>query len=139
MAAVAAAVLAAGVGAGTWVVSEQRVQDIRNQNAQVDAVLAAADARLISRDMGGGRVTLVVSPSHNAAVAVLNGLTAPGDDKSYALWMIDPGFKSVGISPSGTGRFYVPNLGKSFAITKEPRGGSPQPTLPAMVDQPIEL
>ena len=67
----AAAVLAFGVGVGTWTIAQQGV---RPENARIDAVLAAPDARLVSSEMAGGRVTLIVSPSRNAAVAVLNGL-----------------------------------------------------------------
>jgi len=140
LSAVAAAVLAAGAGVGTWVVADQRLDDVRTQNARVDAVLAASDARLISQDMGGGHVTLVVSPSRNAAVALLDGLTPPGDDKSYQLWMIKSGAaESVGVTNSGSGRFYVSSLGKAFGITAEPRGGSKTPTLPALVGPQINL
>jgi hypothetical protein len=101
------------------------VRDLRAEDARVDAVLAASDARLVGGDMGGGRVTVVVSPSRNAAVAVLDGLAAPGDGRSYQLWMIDNGrYTSVDVLDSGTGRTYVAGLAPSFGITREPAGGS---------------
>ncbi|UWZ36931.1 anti-sigma factor [Dactylosporangium roseum] len=128
--AVAAAVLAAGVGAGTWVVAQQQVTNLRDESARVDAVLAAADARLVSKDMGGGRVTVVVSPSRDAAVAVLDGLSSPGDGKAYQLWMIGDSPRHAGLVPSGTGRVYVPFLAKAFGVTVEPANGSTKPSSP---------
>ncbi len=128
---VAAAVLAAGVGVGTWAVVEQGNQQ---ENARIDAVLAAPDARLVSSEMAGGRVTLIVSPSRNAAVALLNGLDDPGSDNSYQLWMVggsEP-FRSVGVIPGGNGRQFVDGLAPEFAVTKEPSAGSATPSLPAV-------
>ncbi|MDG6101071.1 anti-sigma factor [Dactylosporangium aurantiacum] len=128
VAGVAAAVLAAGVGVGTWTVAQQGV---RQENARIDGVLAAPDARLVSAEMGGGRVTLVVSPSRDAAVAVLDGLDDPGADKDYQLWMLDSaGPRSVGVVAGGTGRRYIEGLASGFAVTKEPAGGSDRPTEP---------
>jgi hypothetical protein len=130
---IAAAILAAGASIGTWVLAEQGADRLRTENTQVDALLAAADARLVSTDMAGGRVTVIFSPSRNAAVAVLDGLKAPGSGKTYQLWMIDgSAARDVGRSRSGTGRFYIPTLAPSFGVTTEPAGGSKTPTLPAV-------
>ncbi|GAB3867592.1 anti-sigma factor domain-containing protein [Dactylosporangium cerinum] len=126
--AVAAAVLAVGVGVGTWTIAQNGVQQ---ENARIDAVLAAPDARLVSSEMAGGRVTLIVSPSRNAAVAVLDGLEDPGADKDYQLWMIgDAGPKDVGVIPGGTGRKYINGLAPSFGVTKEREGGADKPSEP---------
>lgn len=126
---VAAAVLAAGVGVGTWSIAEQGV---RRENARIDAVLAAPDARLVSSEMAGGRVTLIVSASRNAAVALLNGLDDPGSGKDYQLWMINGsgGATSVGLVDAGSGRRYFTGLASAFGVTKEPSGGSNTPTKP---------
>ncbi|WP_327007036.1 anti-sigma factor [Dactylosporangium sp. NBC_01737] len=124
---VAAAVLAAGVGVGTWAVVEQGNQQ---ENARIDAVLAAPDARLVSSEMAGGRVTLIVSPSRNAAVAVLDGLEDPGSDKDYQLWMIGDTARDVGVIPGGTGRKYINGLAPSFGVTKERTGGAETPSSP---------
>ncbi|MET7422433.1 anti-sigma factor [Dactylosporangium sp. NPDC005555] len=125
--AVAAAVLAAGVGVGTWTVAQHGVQQ---ENARIDAVLAAPDARLVSSEMAGGRVTLIVSPSRNAAVAVLDGLADPGADKDYQLWMIGgAGPQPVGVIPGGSGRQYITSVAPTFAVTREPAGGSATPSL----------
>jgi hypothetical protein len=126
--AVAAAVLAFGVGVGTWTVARDGVQQ---ENARIDAVLAAPDARLVSSEMAGGRVTLIVSPSRNAAVALLNGLNDPGSDKAYQLWMVDDvTAHDVGVVPGGTGRQYISGLAPTFAVTVEPSAGSERPSRP---------
>jgi anti-sigma-K factor RskA len=124
----AAAVLATGVGFGTWTVAQDGIQ---RENARIDAVLAAPDARLVSSEMAGGRVTLIVSPSRNAAVAVLDGLDDPGADKDYQLWMTGSGDpRDVGTVDTGTGRQYIAGLAPGFAVTKEPSGGSTVPSPP---------
>ncbi|WP_432833849.1 anti-sigma factor [Dactylosporangium sp. CA-092794] len=132
--AAAAVVLVAGASVGTWAVVQQRYA---SDNAQVDAVLAAADARLVSASMRGGRVTVVVSPSRNAAVAVLDGLSAPGDGKIYQLWMIGTTPRDVGKTPSGTGRFFIRGVDPVFGLSLEPAGGSKEPTNP--VGDPLVL
>jgi anti-sigma-K factor RskA len=135
-AAVAAGIMAVGVGAATWAVSQQQIQAERKQIADVQGVLGAPDARLVASDMAGGRVTLVVSPSHDAAVAVLSGLASPGQERLYQLWMIGgtPQPKSVGMLPvaQGSGTTYIRGLGgaSTFAISREKAGGATQPSAP---------
>jgi anti-sigma-K factor RskA len=125
-AAVAAGIMAVGVGTATWVVSQQEVKAEREQNARVQAVLGAPDARLVASDMAGGRVTLVVSPSRDAAVAVLDGLAPPGSERLYQLWMIggtQQQYRSVGKLPvaQGSGTTYIKGLGgaPTFGVSRE--------------------
>jgi anti-sigma factor RsiW len=133
-AAVAAGIMAVGVGAATWVVSEQRVREQRQQLADVRSVLGAADVRLVATDMAGGRVTLVVSPSRDAAVAVLSGLVSPGSRQVYQLWMIGgaPAPQSVGMLPvgQGSGTTYIKGFGSAttFAVSREKAGGAQAPS-----------
>jgi anti-sigma factor RsiW len=134
-AAVAAGVVGLGVGAGTWAVSEQRLKAERVASAQVQAVLGAPDARLVKAQMAGGEVSLVVSPSKDAAVAVLSGLSAPPPDHVYQLWMVGGGYKaahSVGTLDTGDGRQYIDGLNgaTTFALSSEVTGGSTVPTQP---------
>ncbi|MER7273658.1 anti-sigma factor [Dactylosporangium sp. NPDC000244] len=124
VASVAAAVLfAGGVGTGTWAITRQH---FINQTSQVDAVLAAADARAVTQDVEGGRITMIISPSHDAAVALLSDLKPPKG--SYQLWMIDATARPVGLTESGSGRFYIRGLAPTFGLSKEPKGGSKTPT-----------
>jgi anti-sigma factor RsiW len=141
---VAAAVLATGASAGTWAITNQQLVAERRETANIDAVLAAADARLVSQAVSGGRVTMVVSPSRNAAVAVLDGLEAPGKDKSYQVWMIDESasstsakYRNVGLTRSGAGRFYVEGVAPAFGVSKEPKAG--KATTPTEVVGKLDL
>ncbi|MGI5246498.1 anti-sigma factor [Dactylosporangium sp. CA-139066] len=124
---VAAAVLAAGASVATWAVAEREIAAERATQASIDAVLASADARLVQGRMQGGQVTMVVSPSRDAAVAVLDGFAPPGDGKTYQLWMIGDSARDVGLS-SGTGRYYIKGLADQFGVSREPEGGSKAPT-----------
>nr|BFE64128.1 hypothetical protein GCM10020063_086540 [Dactylosporangium thailandense] len=120
--AAAAVLFAAGVGTGTWALTRQH---FINQTSQVDAVLAAADAHAVTQDVEGGRITMIISPSHDAGVALLSGLTPPGPDESYQLWMIDSGFRQVGEATTGSGRFYVKGLTPKFGLSRERKGSRP--------------
>lgn len=139
--AVAATVLAAGAGTATWTVMDGQVRDARERNTRIEALLAAPDARLVATDLAGGRVSLVVSPSRNAAVAVLQGLESPGRARAYQLWVIDGAPKSVGLLPAdrGTGRAYISELGNAnaFAVSREPAAGSRTPSDP--VGEPLTI
>jgi anti-sigma-K factor RskA len=132
-AAVAAVVVGAGVGTATWVVSNQQVKQERVAAQQVQAVLGAPDAKLVSSSVEGGAISLIVSPSHNAAVAVLNGLASPDDAHAYQLWMISgSGPTDVGLlNPGeGSGQVYIPDLfgASTFGLSREDKAGSPRPT-----------
>lgn len=134
-AAVAASVIGVGVGAGTWAISEQRLKAERVASANVQAVLGAPDARLVKAPMAGGEVTLVVSPSKDAAVAVLSGLSAPPPDHLYQLWMVGGQYQnphSVGTLEigKGDGRQYIDGLNgaTTFAVSNEVAPSADQPT-----------
>jgi hypothetical protein len=118
----AAVLFAAGVGGGTWALTRQHYT---SQSSQIDAVLAAADARLVSQEVEGGRVTMVFSPSRDAGVAVLSNLKQPAG--SYQLWMVDSSARSVGYTEQGSGRFYIKGLAPVFGLSKERKGGSTTP------------
>jgi hypothetical protein len=145
VAAVAAGVVGAGVGFATWSISDQRVRDAQTEAAQsrrIADVLAAPDAVARTKEMGGGRVTLVVSRSQNRAVAVLAGLRTPGEDKLYQLWLEPAGsttMKSAGMLTAGRGdaRVVIDPVGNAdaFGLSIEPAPrGSQTPTLTAIVD-----
>jgi len=133
VAAVAASVLGAGVGTGTWVVADQKADNERQINAQMQAVVSAPDAKLLSKDLpGGGRISFIVSPSRDAGVAVLSGMPPAGVNKIYQLWMTGgstPTALSVG-TLEGDGSKYIDGLqgAAEFAVSREPAGGSATPT-----------
>jgi anti-sigma factor RsiW len=136
-AAVAASILGVGVGAGTWTISEQRLKAERVANAQFQSVLSAPDARLVKGQMAGGEVSLVVSPSRDAAVVVLSGLSAPPPDHVYQLWMVGGGYQTphpvddLGFG-KGDGRQYIDGLNGAtrFAVSDEDHEGATAPHTP---------
>ena len=137
--ALAAAILAVALAAvGAWGVSLHRTVDqVTAQAAGLTSVLTAADATSTSAPVqGGGRGTVVVSRSQGAAVFLGSDLAAPGADKTYQLWFIDPAglARSAGVVRPGPGGSVAAMLegplGTSTAVglTVEPAGGSAAPT-----------
>jgi anti-sigma-K factor RskA len=120
LAAAVAAVVAVGVGAGTYTIQERRVRHAQ----EISAVLGAPDARTHSEPAsGGGQVRVVVSPSKREVVAYLSDLPAPGAGHSYQLWLIQgsAGPKNMGIVMSGNAMELIPNLNgaDTFAVSRE--------------------
>ncbi len=149
-AAVAAGVVALGGMATVWVVQEGRVGDARQQaqqlasdQARLNAVLAAGDARLRTANVpGGGRVTVAMSPSLDDGVVLISDLPAPPEGKAYQLWLIEgTSTTSVGVMAAGqrSGAALLESLGSAdtFGVTVEPVGGSPRPTSPPVAGVPL--
>jgi anti-sigma-K factor RskA len=129
-AAVAAGIIAVGAAVGTWSVDQQRVRDAHAQARQVTDLLAAPDVRVRTTTVDGGQVTVIVSPSRNAGVAVLDGLPAPGSAKAYELWLIRSGKpEKAAVLAAGQGTATVPiapiDNAEKFAVSREQKGGSP--------------
>jgi anti-sigma-K factor RskA len=146
VAAAAAAVLAVGASAATWVASDLRVRDERaraqalaDQQAQINAVFAAGDVQLRTATVaGGGRVTVATSRSRDAGVVVMSDLPILPAGKAYQLWLLAPNTAtSAGVLTVGqhSGVTVVRGTGaaQSVAVTVEPAGGSPQPTSAPLV------
>ena len=96
-------------------------------------MLSASDAKLVQADVAGGRVSLIVSPARDAAVAVLSGLRSPGKNMAYQLWMVPSGGAvNAGLMPAdtGTGRRYISGLhgANTFAVSREKADGADTPT-----------
>jgi anti-sigma-K factor RskA len=140
--AVAVGIISVGGGAAIWSVSQDQVHKAQAQAAaernRIADVLSAPDAALRTKDLtGGGRVTVVVAPSRDAAVAVMSGLPAPGPTQAYELWLIGDGpAKPMGLVAAGQAagevrdtRLVQPLDGAAqFGLSREPKNGSPQPT-----------
>jgi anti-sigma-K factor RskA len=134
-AAVAAGVIAVGAAVGTWAVDQQRVRDARAEAGQLRDLLAAPDVRVRTMAVAGGQVTVLVSPSRDAGVAVLDHLSAPGDGKAYELWLIrgdkpEPAGTLAAGERDATRRLEQIGDARKFAVSVERAGGSPtnQPT-----------
>jgi anti-sigma-K factor RskA len=140
---VAAAAVVALVGAGAVGYAVADHSGSRGtETRQIAAVLAAPDARMQSVAAGDGRVTVVTAASLNDGVAVLANLPPPGKGHTYQMWVIrgqTP--RSVGVV--GAGRTDATELvsgvrgAQAFGVSREPAGGSAQPTHPLVAMLPL--
>jgi anti-sigma-K factor RskA len=130
--AAAAAVVVVGAGAVGVV---DLVRDNPGQQDPIAAVVAAPDAETTAaRLRGGGRLTVVASEQLGQAVVLSDDLPPAGATRVYQLWLVDPDGHArsadvlIGSSSSAD---LVSNVrpGDSVAITREPAGGSEQPTM----------
>jgi anti-sigma-K factor RskA len=143
-------VLGVGAAATTYAVQEQRLADQRVAAAadqlragRIQAVLAAPDASLRTGTLtGGGRVSVVVSDSADAAVVVLAEAPSPGPQRAYQLWTVR-GQTAISVGLLAPGQSQATELvdgvrGRdAFAVSLEPAGGSPAPTTTPLVGIPL--
>jgi anti-sigma-K factor RskA len=148
-AAVAAGVVAVGAGFGTWTIADQRVRDARaaataerNRIRDIEAVLAAPDAHLVTDNVDGGRVSVWVAPSQDKAVAILSNLPELDRQRVYQLWQIH-GTTPTSLGPMDPGQTAKTVLihdvrpADKFAITVEKAGGVRQPTTAPITSLPL--
>jgi anti-sigma-K factor RskA len=89
---------------------------------------------------GGGSVRVIASKSHNAAVVLGESLPTLDDSQTYQVWHMEDGKPtSVGLLGHGPGMLYAKgaNAADAYAITVEPKGGSPQPTSDPIAATPV--
>ncbi|WP_324642490.1 anti-sigma factor [Pseudarthrobacter sp. LT1] len=134
--AAAAAIALGGVGVGAY---------MADQNDPVNQVARANDLREASVNVvGGGKATLLISASEDAAVVKMSGVPAPPAGKVYQMWLIP----KDGSAPVSQGLMDEQALSKpavvqgihsaaSLGITVEPAGGSKAPTLPTVAAAPL--
>ena len=138
--------LGVGAAATTYAVQEQRLADqrvaaaaVQQRADRVQAVLAAPDAALRAGELsGGGRVSVVMSASVDAAVVVLADAPSPGPQRAYELWMVQ-GQTPLSVGLLAPGQSQATELVEgvrgrdAFAVTVEPASGSPAPTTTPLV------
>ena len=141
VAAAAALVAIGGVGATVW----HPWSDESSQSPDLSAaeqIRAAADAESwTERFADGSSVTITRSASLNGAVVQTHDMAPAGANKDYQLWLQhDDEMVSAGLMPPGPDNTVVlegdPATANGFGITREPAGGSPEPTRPplALID-----
>jgi hypothetical protein len=131
VAAAAVAVLAA-VGA-LAVQSDHRA----DRAEEVAAVISASDAQEVEVSGEGGTMRLVVSDSHDSSVVVADGMAAPPDGKTYALWFQEDGemvlHGTFAPDSDGTVRARVDGVPVDVVgVTVEDEGSIDGPTLPTV-------
>lgn len=139
--ALVAAVAAAVIGIGGFVAEHQRADDLRADRARLSAVMSAPDAAITEESAAdGGKVRVIASTTHDAAVVVGASLSTLEADETYQVWRMRDGKPtSVGLLGRGPGMLYVDGIkgADAFAVTVEPSGGSPQPTSDPIVATPV--
>ena len=121
--------LAGGIGIGAWISGEPTQE-------QIAAVVAAGDAHTEqARLNGGGTLTLISSEDQGSAVVMADSLPALSAEEIYQLWIIDDAqIRSADAFFDGSGQGQAHLLDGldadvQVAITREPQGGSEQPTM----------
>jgi anti-sigma-K factor RskA len=135
--AVAVACLAVAVALGAVGIAARRELDrARAQNQAIAAVLAAPDARIITKVTAvGGTATVVVSRAEQKMIFTTAGLPPLPTAKVYELWLIGPPqIRKAGLLPAPSAGKTPPLLasgvvaGDKVGVTVEPAGGTSQPT-----------
>ena len=145
---VLAACLAAIIALGAVVLDQrEQVNELRGNEQQIAAVLAAPDAVTTSAEpMEGVSVTVVRSESLGDLVFSAHGLEDLSDE-DYQLWLTRPdgSVSSAGVLAVEEEGFVLPVLASSqdeetdgIAVTIEPEGGSEQPTSDPVMAMPVD-
>jgi anti-sigma-K factor RskA len=128
-AAAAVIAVAAGAAALTTVLDDPAEPD------PIAAVVAAPDAdTATTRLRGGGRLTVVSSERLGEAVVLSENLPPAEADQVYQLWLVDPTGEArpAGVlvdAPGAADLVRDVRPDDQLAITREPAGGSDQPTM----------
>ncbi|MER6669741.1 anti-sigma factor [Amycolatopsis japonica] len=130
---------AAAVGALVFGLVTTSTDPVQPRPTGVDAVLAAPDASTV-KSSERGTTTVVTSRSQGKIVVLAGELPPLAAGKAYQVWLIGAsGVHSAGLlAPDGPHRTQpvladLPGGIDRVGITAEPAGGSPAPTVPAVV------
>jgi hypothetical protein len=144
---VAAAVsLVVIIGLTTALLQTQgRLDRARSQRAALAAVLAAPDARAITRaTSAGGTATVVYSLRKHSLIVTLARLPSPPAGKVYELWLLGPPrVRPAGLLPAAARGRSAPVLvdglvsGDQLGLTVEPAGGTSRPTTTPILVLPL--
>jgi anti-sigma-K factor RskA len=126
--------------------TSRQLQQARQDNSAIAAVIAAPDARIESLPAtAGGTVTAVMSLRQEEAVVTTSDLPALPGTRVYQLWVMTSSgaAKSAGLLTVTSSGSTAPALaggvlpGDRLGITVEPAGGTPQPTTTPVVVMPV--
>lgn len=120
----------------------QQVLDLQRSNELASMRIAVLSARL--RADPKAVAVSVWDNGRQSGVVVVHHLKPPPPDRDYQLWIIDPHYATpvdaglLRVDANGDGRVDFKarqpiQQASQFAVTEEVRGGSPVPTLNAMV------
>jgi anti-sigma-K factor RskA len=127
--------------------TQGELDSTKAREARVNAVLAAPDARVITRaTSAGGTATAVYSLARHALVVASAKLPPPPNGKVYELWLLGPPrVRAAGLLPAARHGHTAPVLvaglasGDQLGLTIEPAGGSSRPTTAPIVVLPLRV
>lgn len=137
---VAASMLVALAGFGSFALERDRNGDLRAERAEISSVLTAPDVETENINVPNvGTVRMLGSKEADGAVLLTSDMR-PLDDKTYQLWTLEEGkARSRGLMTAESGVYLIRDVGKAdtVAITVEPAGGSKQPTTKPVMSTPL--
>jgi anti-sigma-K factor RskA len=145
--AVAAAGVTAAIVLGIILAGTQhRLSVAQAENRAIARVLAAPDARVLTRPTSaGGTATVIVSPSERELIVTTAGLRSLPAHKVYEAWLINPRrIRPAGLLPAPSGGRTRPQLatglmpGDELGVTVEPAGGTAKPTTTPILVMPLQ-
>jgi anti-sigma-K factor RskA len=145
LAAATAGVVAALVLGVILAGTQHRLGFAQAQNGAIARVLAAPDARVLTKSTSaGGTATVIVSPSERELIVTTAGLRPLPASKVYEAWLINPRrTRPAGLLPSPRGGKTQPLLatelmaGDELGLTVEPAGGTAKPTTTPILVIPL--
>jgi anti-sigma-K factor RskA len=129
----AAGLLVAGAG-GIAIDQYRDNSHAHQQNQQLASLLAEPDARTVRGNLkNGGQAAVVMSPSKDTAIVLLNNLPKLPANKTYQLWLSDKSqdMHSVGVATGDGSQLIQGGVADkiAFGLTIENKPGATQPTL----------
>jgi anti-sigma-K factor RskA len=132
----AAAVIALAIAVGVGPFDDQQSDQVATTaiERKVAQVIDSPDARSrAARIRGGGELTVISSPSLGETAVVLDQLPKLDAAHDYQMWLLnDRGAKPIAVVPDEAEPEMLLDRvrpGLKIAITREPAGGSAQPTM----------
>jgi len=125
--------------------TRHQLDSAQAQNQAIATVLAAPDARIVTRAAtSGGTATVIISRAQQKIVFTSAGLRALPAGKVYELWLIGPPrVRPAGLLPSPVAGTTAPMLASGLAagdkvgVTVEPAGGTSLPTTTPILLMPL--
>ena len=124
---------------------QHQLNQARSENRAIAAVLAAPDARAVTKVTSvGGTATVVFSLGRHSMIFTSAGLPPLSSGRVYELWLIGPPrIRPAGLLAVGPAGRSVPVLaggvvrGDQVGLTVEPAGGTRQPTTTPVLVVPL--
>ncbi|MEU0238564.1 anti-sigma factor [Nocardiopsis sp. NPDC006198] len=120
--------------AGTLASVSERLAEQEARTSEVETLLAAADTNMVAASLGEARATVFASYDRDAAVLVVEGLSAAPEGMAYRMWWVDgDGVRPAGVmESSGEGRYagVAGDMGfpDQLWISLEPEGDMAEPS-----------